>query len=143
MDIITYRKTLIPRWIKFFGWLFIIMASTIPFLWAIYPFLEVSQPPVFAIFGIYAAGPPYFFGALIVQAIIAFMGISAYGLLFGKSWGVVACLINGYLGLAICLFVMVMSGFSSLQLEPLLQIPYLVRLHKIRILWQGQDNTEV
>ena len=140
MDLIAYRKSLVPRWIKVFGWIFIVMAAAIPIMWCVYPFLKLSQPARFEIFGLYAVGSPYFYGAILIQSIIVFLGVSAYGLLFGKSWGLIACLINGYLGIAICLFTMFMSGLTSLRLEPLIQVPYLIKLHKIRGLWGGPKD---
>lgn len=111
------------------------MSAAIPIIWVVYPFLELSAPAQFGIFGLSSIGSPYHWGALIIQLIILANGISAFGLLFGKNWGLPACMVSGYIGLAICIFTMVVSGFATFRLELLIQIPYLVKLHKLRIDW--------
>ncbi|MDB4512012.1 hypothetical protein N9060_00980 [Arenicella sp.] len=135
MNIQQYRKSLVPLWIKIFGWIFILMSAAIPIMWIVYPFLELSSPAQFEMFGLRAVGSPFYWGALIIEGLIIANGISAFGLLFGMGWGVTACLINGYVGLAICIFTMVISGFSTIRLEPLIQVPYLMKLHSLKKKW--------
>ncbi len=127
------RKARVPLWIKIFGWIFIVMSVAVPILMI---FSSVTgQPGNFYIFGLSYTGSAFHPMALLICTIILFLGVSAFGLLFGKSWGVNACLANGYIGILICVAVMFYTGFSSIRLEPLIQIFYLVKLHKIRKAW--------
>ena len=127
------RRQLVPRWIKVFGWLFIVVAIlTIPLmLWAV----VAGEPVNFQLFGINYTGPamnPYAFG---MQGLYLFMGVTAFGLLFGKDWGLLGAMANGYLGLVICILTMVFSGFTNIRVEPIIQLFYLRRLHKIQDQW--------
>lgn len=133
----TNRKKLIPLWIKIFGWLFIIMGAAIPLLPLVTSLLK--QPATYEIFGLSYVGSPFHPMALLISAIILSLSISAYGLLFGKPWGLKACLITGYGGVFICLATMVYSLVAlsalTIRLEPLVQIPYLLKLQKLKSLW--------
>lgn len=127
------RKDLIPLWIKIFGWLFLVGAVLTPIIF-LYSFLTV-QPISLAMFGLEYYGPATNPFAGLMFAIFVFLGVTAFGLLFERDWGVNACLANGYIGLAICVFVFIASGFTSIRLEPVVHFFYLHRLHKIRKPW--------
>jgi hypothetical protein len=132
------RKRLVPTWTKVFGWLFIIMGVSVPVLAIVVPILD--EPANYAMFGLSFRGSPFHPMALLISAIILSLAISAYGLLFGRSWGLNACLGTGYLGVAICFFSTCYGifalGILSIRLELLVQVPYLMRLHQIRPHWQ-------
>lgn len=130
------RRKLIPRWIKVFGWIFMVMGAVIPVLTIVAA--VIGQPASYEMFGLQYRGSPFHPMALLISAIILSLAVSAYGLLFGKSWGLNACLVTGYGGVAICLGTMVYAisqGSFNLRLEPLVHIPYLMKLHKIKPLW--------
>ena len=129
----TTRKQLVPIWIKVFGWFFMVVAALMaPYMiWSIIAGTDIEME----LFGVSYAGPaanPY---AFIVFALFAFLGFTAYGLLFGKDWGVTGCLVNGYLGLGICILTMILSGGTNIRAEPIVHFFYLRRLHKIRKPW--------
>ena len=140
MDITSYRKSLIPRWIKVFGWVFIVLSVVVALMLMVYPFFNFPGPPSFYIFGLRYTGSPYSFGAWPIIGIILFLGATSYGLLFAKDWGLYGAMANGYLGLAICVSGMVLTGFAAIQLEPLLQIPYLITLHSIKTRWFNPEE---
>jgi hypothetical protein len=130
------RRKLIPLWIKVFGWIFMVMGAVIPLLAIVAA--VIGQPTSYEIFGLQYRGSPFHPMALLISAIILSLAVSAYGLLFGKPWGLSACLITGYGGAAICLGTTVYSiaqGSLNIRLELLVHIPYLMRLHKIKPLW--------
>lgn len=130
------RKNLIPLWIKVFGWMFMAMGVVIPLL-AVFAAVT-GQPASYEVFGLRYHGSPFHPMALVISAILVSLAVSAYGLLFGKPWGVNACLVTGYGGVAICLLTMVYSlsqGTFNLRLELLVHIPYLRKLHQIKPLW--------
>lgn len=98
----------------------------------------LGQPATYEMFGLRHHGSPFHPMALLISAIILSLAVSAYGLLFGKLWGLNACLLTGYGGVAICLGTMAYSvaqGSLTIRLELLVQVPYLMKLHKIRPLW--------
>jgi len=138
IEIVQKRKSLLPKWIKFFGWLFIIISVLIPINIILTPFLDLEMS--YEIFGLVYVGSGFDLMALVIQLLIIFTGFSAYSLLFGKEWGVNICLINGYLGLVLCITSMILSGFTMFRLEPIIQIPYLIKLHKIKKDWDFSDN---
>ena len=106
----------------------------IPF---IAPFFSI--PAKYEIFGLSSQGSPFAPMALLISAIILSHSISAYGLLFGKDWGLIACLITGHIAIAICIFSMLTSvttGVINLRLELVLLIPYVLKLRKIKDEWR-------
>lgn len=130
------RRKLVPLWIKIFGWIFMVMGAVIPLLAVVA--VAMGQPASYEIFGLQYRGSPFHPMALIICAIILSLAVSAYGLLFGKPWGLSACLVTGYAGVAICLGTMVYTltqGKFTLRLELLVHAPYLIKLHKIKPLW--------
>jgi len=138
MDIKEKRKALVPTWIKVFGWIFLIATLIVPVGLILFPVLEL--PAKYEIFGWSYEGSPFAPEALFIQGIFLFMGVTAYGLLFGKDWGVNACIANGYIGIGLCGLSMVLTSFTYIRLEPLIQIPYLVKLHKIKNEWHSGNN---
>jgi hypothetical protein len=72
---------------------------------------------------------------------LALLGVVAFGLLWGRPWGLRAGLAAGYLGLSavvLSTYLAWSSGRFSLRLEPLFQAPFLVALERRRKAW---DNT--
>ena len=127
------RRELVPVWIKIIGWLFMAIAALcIPLLiWGIF----AQQPVRFELFGFIYSGPALNPFAFVMVALYLFMGITAFGLIFRKGWGVNGCLANGYAGLALCIISMIISGGTNIRIEPIIQLFYLRRLHKIREQW--------
>ncbi len=131
------RRKLVPLWIKIFGWLFILMGVAVPLM----PFVTsiFDRPVNYEIFGLSHNGSPFHSMAITISLIILSLSASAYGLLFGKSWGVKACLITGYAGVVICLTSMAYSliflSSLSIRLELIIQFLYILKLRKIEPLW--------
>ena len=135
---VTSRKQLVPIWIKIFGWFFMVAAVLIaPYM--IWSFIAGADVAI-ELFGVSYAGPAAHPYAFIAFALFAFLGITAYGLLFGKDWGVTGCLVNGYLGVAICILTIVLSGGTNIRAEPIVHFFYLRRLHKIRKPWSDMKS---
>jgi len=128
------RRDLVPIWIKIFGWIFIAIAVlSIPLMfWGVLS----DQPVQLELFGFAHAGPALSPYAFAMVGLYLFMGITAYGLIFRKDWGVAGCLANGYVGLALCIISMIMSGGTPVRVEPLIQLFYLRRLHLIQDKWK-------
>ncbi|MGA4606301.1 hypothetical protein [Pseudoalteromonas maricaloris] len=125
-----YRKALVPTWIKVFGWIFIVMGALVPFFYLTSLFFGFSAS--YMMFGLEYEGPAFALMPLSISTIILINGICAYGLLFGKEWGLNACLVFGYIGLFITIATMFIGSGLVIRLEPIIQIPYLIKLHKIK-----------
>ena len=132
------RKQLVPLWIKIFGWIFIVMGAVMPLLAIVAA--VTGQPVSLELFGIQYRGSPWHPMALLMAGLFLSLAVAAYGLLFGKPWGVDACMVTGFGGVAICLGTTVYSLFQgslNLRLELLVQVLYLMRLGKIKPLWRS------
>ncbi|QDP02424.1 hypothetical protein [Thalassotalea sp. PS06] len=133
-----YRKNLIPKWIKVFGWLFIVMGVLVPLV-GIFA-LVTQRVGSFSLYGLEAVGAIYSSLALVVLALYVAHSICAYGLLFGKSWGINACIPLAYLSIAICIFTMFTGSETLIRLELAALIPYVMKLQKLKIQWQGTEQ---
>jgi hypothetical protein len=142
-DIVRYRKQLVPKWIKFFGWIFIILGVVAPLSY-LASFSDGANSN-FSLLGLEARGGEMTPMTLFTIALFISFGLSAYGLLFGRDWGMSACLATGYVGLVITVLVTIAgfaSGMLTVRLEPLIQVPYLIKLHKIKPDWNGQETAQ-
>lgn len=145
INAVSRRKQLVPLWIKVFGWFFIVMGIVAP-LGFIFSLLT-GQPSNFSLLGLQNTGSEPSLMAVAIVTLFVTFAISAYGLLFGRDWGIKAALVMGYIGLAISVFVIgsvFATGVYTFRLEPLIQVPYLIKLHKIRTKWfSAQKNISV
>ena len=73
------RQALLPNWVRFFCWLFVVAALSVPVV-QIYGLVEPS-PMAIRFLGIEYEGRPLDPQALAVQALFVFFGIAAWGLL--------------------------------------------------------------
>jgi hypothetical protein len=131
------RKALIPLWIKIFGWLFIVMGALVPFLYISSLIFGFSAS--YTMFGLEYEGNAKALMPLVISAVILINGLCAYGLIFGKDRGLSACIVFGYIGLALTLgsmlFEVIFNDSMMIRLEPIIQIPYLVKLHRLKPHW--------
>ena len=128
------RKELIPLWIKIFGWLFLVLGVVAPILYVASAIFDFEA--TYEMFGLSYTGSAYAAMPMLISFIILVNGLCAYGLLFQKDWGLMSCLVMGYIGLLITLVSMfIYLPDLTIRLEPLLQIPYLVKLHKMKPQW--------
>lgn len=137
-----YRKSLIPMWIKIFSWIFMILGFLgAPFV-IIYQ-LITKQPMEFTVFGLEHYGLFYEPMGLLIMLLLILLGISSYGLLFGKKWGVTMALPVGYIGIAIVIFVMayaiIFNNSIVIRFELIAQIPFILKMHKIRTSWMQAE----
>lgn len=138
------RKALLPLWIQVFCWLFLIAGACVPLVLlfgGLYP-----KPMHFALFGWSHDGSPYDALPLAILVYLAASGATAYGLLWGKSWGWDAGIVVGLIGvvaaLASLLHARQPDGSIYISLEPALQIPFLYVLWRIRDGWYTGEAPE-
>ena len=131
------RQQLLPLWIKIFGWLFILLGALVPVLLVASMFVTIKAS--FNIFGVQIEDDAQAGVAMVVALMFIANAVCAYGLLFGKDWGLSACLIAGYVGVAMAIATIIGQAFSEgtvrLRLELIIQIFFLIKLHKIKPFW--------
>lgn len=132
LDIISDRKDLLPKWIKFFSWMFLIFGVFVPFV-TIFSILSKIEGN-YSLFGLETTGSVSSPSVQFIIFLFITLGVCAYGLLFGKDWGVNLCIVMGYVSIGVCLFSIFQGG--SIGLELLLLIPYIIKLHKISNKWK-------
>ena len=137
-----FRKNLLPKWVRFFAWLFLVMGSAMPAL--LLSGIFFPSPMQFSLFGWEHSGSPYDIYSLLVVAYFAASGVAAFGMLWGRRWGWAAAFIVGSIGLLLALGSMFIRPLMLedkgeytvfIRLEPLFQIPFLYVLWRIRQSW--------
>ena len=134
------RRKLLPLWIKIFIWLFMITGAMVPFGFV---FSLFGMNFKLALFGLESTNPLDTIG-LIVSTLFLLKGIAAFALWTEKDWAIRLATIEAFLSIAVCVFVMLIypaidtsRGYSmSLRLELALIIPYLLKLQKIKPVWE-------
>lgn len=137
------RRNLIPKWIKFFVFLFLFLGVLGAFMLVIRNLMgsEVGASTI------YGLETNLFFSPLgiLIHAILIFKVVVSYGLWMEKDWAVKFGIIDAIFGLIVCIMVMAVLPFIeskggknelNLRFEILLLIPYLYQLLKIRKEWE-------
>lgn len=128
-----FRETLIPTWIKVFGWFFMLRTAIVPL--ALLIAIVTDYSTTYHLFGASYEGPMTAPIPLLFAAYLMIPGMLAYGLLVGKKWGLIACLVWGYISFGVFLFDVFWGPSSALRLDIIILFFYLRRLHKIRPHW--------
>jgi len=119
------RKEILPEWIRFFAWLFLLGFLALPiFLLGLLGTGEVSL----GIFGLSYDGNSSLHPIAIWVTIIATLaGFVSYGILWGKNWAITLGVIYGWLGLAtsvIALILNMKTNNFSIEIGSILLIPF-------------------
>lgn len=132
------RKALLPWWIKTFSWIFLVLGVIAIICLAIGFFVDGLALAIYNL----ETTEIYSLPGLSIFMIYLLKGITAYGLLFGKSWGVQLALADAVIGIVICLATMFFNISNSsginFRLELLLLIPYLIRMIRIQDAWKSR-----
>ena len=90
------RKQLLPRWIRFFGWIFLVFLAS-PIVLIVGIFVGEME---YGLYGISYYGPALHPLPIAIVMVMTFHGVAAYGLLWGKRWGVDVGIACGLIGAA-------------------------------------------
>ena len=132
-----YRKSLVPAWMKVFGWFFICFAALVTFGFLMAT-LNPEIPFSLNIFGIFYTGTARNvipFSLFFLTVLTAYVG---YGLLSGKSWALTASLVVGFLNLATTLVGKAIFSAHYFPFEPFVILVYLFVLFKLKRRWQHE-----
>jgi hypothetical protein len=127
------RRALLPPWIKFFSYLYILISFGLPVATAVALVRGTGFRITF--YGIqYSADHIDALAALLLLGLMG-AGTAGFGLLWGKSWGIDAGLIVGGVGLTLSLWSIFLYDGFHLPLEPFLIVPFVIALWKRRAEW--------
>lgn len=133
------RRALLPWWIKTFAWIFLAFGALAP-VGLIFGAFGVQFD--LALYGL-KTNQPFSSLGLCIMAMFILKGIAAFALWTEKNQAIIIGQIDAVVGIAVCVFVMVVYPFIDDQagfrfffrLELLLLIPFLVKLGKIKDEW--------
>jgi hypothetical protein len=130
------RNRLLPIWIKLFCIAFILLTVGIPY-WAVRAAIEGREVGI-SLFGVQYRGPIMNLEAILLLIAFSTCGATAYGLPWGRSWGMFAGLLLATGGLILSLASVFLGPRGSIRipLEPALLIPFGLALWKRRTLWK-------
>jgi multisubunit Na+/H+ antiporter MnhF subunit len=140
-----YRRQLLPWWIKFFCWFFMItgLLSIVLMVVTVTTMGLVGVNLEMALYGFDAQQ-----GSLIMLLIFftfLFNGFAAYMLWLGKKLAIKICLINAIWGMLLCLISMILSYYNSdfkIRLELVLLILFFIKIKKIKSQWENEYTPE-
>lgn len=130
------RKKLLPWWIKGFSWIFLIFGAiaTILFLAG---FLGVYAS--LSLYGLESSDPHSITGLIIISIFIV-KGVIAYNLLFEKDKAIIMAKVEAFIGIIICLLVMIVipiisEKLPSFDISIIILIVYFLKLYKLEKAW--------
>lgn len=132
------RRALLPWWIKFFCWLFMLF-GLLAFVCLILGIIGFKTALSF--YG-FETTEPFSLNGVIVILVAIFKGFTAFSLWFEKDYAVKLGKIDALIGIVLCTISMFVLPFLqnnfgiSIRLELALLIPYLIKLNKIQKEWE-------
>lgn len=134
------KRKLLPWWIKFFCWIFMITGflSILIILLTI-----VGIKPELALYGFDAQQGSFIM--LLIYFTFLFNGLVAYMLWTGKKLAIRIGLINAIWGILLCLISMILSYYNSdfkIRLELVLLILFFIKIKKIKSQWENKYTLE-
>jgi hypothetical protein len=136
------RKNILPKWIKIFAWLFLIVGLFIPI--DIISIL-IGNDIKFSLYGIDNSNS--FINTLLISLFLLKF-ITAFGLLKEKKWAIKTAQLDAVLGITLCVITMVILPLFfgekgvfklSLRFEILFLIPFLMKINEIKSEWEKEN----
>lgn len=136
---VTTRRKLLPLWIKIFSWIFVVMGA----MAVLCLFLAALEIPVSLVFFGLEANDGFSVTGLIIILMFLFKGLVALGLLGAQKWAVDLAIVDGFVGIAICVVtnvIMIYNGRVTIRLEIIMLAFYLWKMFKIRSDWKNSPQ---
>ena len=133
------RKEILPAWIRFFSWFFLLMAITPVFYVAglVWDFTYNITA-----FGLIAKETnSYSPLATYLVAILTLSAVVAYGILWGKSWAIRLGMVYGIIALVTSFYSIASPDGAYLDLSLLFLIPFVWVLWIKRIAWEQYTSS--
>lgn len=135
-----YRRDLLPWWIKFFSFLFIILGG---FAVINMIMLLFGKGEYATIYGLeYVIPEP--FGTPVILLLIIVNGLTGYLLLFEEDHAIIMGQICGVAGIVACLIATaatIKAGHMVFRFEILLFIPFLAKLSTLKEVWKYESRS--
>lgn len=138
------RLDLLPLWIKVFIWIFLIFGTIVPVI-LVLGIIGINFN--LSLYGLETTQPLSLIG-LLITILFALKGIVAFGLWMEKEWAIKMAIIDGVVGIIVCIFMMAILPFIfadngvdiTFRLEILFLIPYLLKMREINSKWVEKLN---
>ena len=139
-----FEKFQIPKWLKYFSFLFAIIGLLIPII-IILNVIDIR--PQLAIYGL---GSNSIFNGIgiIILLVFTIKAIVSYGILRKEKWAFKLALFDAILGIVICILkfglIDILKDKSNInfefRLELLILIPYLIYIARNKSNWENQSK---
>ena len=131
------RRQLLPWWMKFFCWLFMIfgVAAIGCLLLGLF-----GIPENLSLYG-FESNQQFSLTGIIILVVAIFKGITAFSLWFEKDYAIILGTIDAITGIILCVVFMtvlplaIANFHATIRLELILLIPYIIKLNKIQPEW--------
>lgn len=133
----THKRKFLPWWMKIFIWIFLVFTAFIPIVILFSLFGHKINISLYGIETNNSLSASGFF----LMALFILKGIVSYGLWMGQKWAIKLGMIDAIFGILVCLYAMFESFFNNtnnefnFRLELLILTPYLIKLIRIRPIW--------
>ncbi len=128
------RKKLLPKWIRFFCWIFIILLGA-PTILVVGLFVGDMH---YNLFGVSYYGTALSPLPIVMMLVLMIHGAAAYGLLWGKRWAVDIGILCGVIGTMFSIAGMVTAhtrGQMHFEFSIIAQVLFLLILFHVRRKW--------
>ena len=133
----TPRNKILPLWIKIFSWIFLLLGFFTPIVLIVG---IISHNLQLSVYGIETDVPLSPTG-LFLAFLFIFKGFVSFGFLKHTDWAIKLGIIDAISGILICsavmIYLLISMNHLSLRLELVALIPYLVKLKKIKTIWEN------
>lgn len=130
------RRDLLPNWIKFFTWMFMIFGVLTPLVFLLGILGSTFNMSLYGLQTMYVYSPL----GIALLLLYVFKGIVAYSLWTERDWAVMLALIDGAIGIVICFIISFVLPFYTdgwnIRLELVALVPYFMTMMKISVEWQ-------
>lgn len=135
------RRQLLPWWMKFFCWFFMIfgVAAIGCLLLGLF-----GIPENLSLYG-FESNQQFSLTGIIILVVAIFKGITAFSLWFEKNYAIILGTIDAITGIILCVVFMtvlplaITNFHATIRLELILLIPYIIKLKKIQPEWHQQS----
>jgi hypothetical protein len=136
------RRNLLPIWIKIWLWIFLVLSLIVP-IGLLAGFLDALFP--ISLYGIETNEPLTLIG-IALMLLYGFKGVVALNMWVEKKQAIQLAIIDAYVGIAICVFVVIVLPLIQFQdelhlnfrLELVALILYLIKMKKIKTEWEDR-----
>ena len=141
-EIVKKRRELLPWWIKFFCWVFMLFGF-LASVCLILGFTDIK--PSLSFYG-FETNEPFSITGLLVISIGLLKGFTAFSLWFEKDNAIKIGKIDAIIGMVFCGVSMLVLPFLIedskfiIRLELALLIPFFIKLNKIQKEWEATNN---